>query len=434
MIAEKLGQSRSTFFNRAWLWAAAGMILFGMILRERSLSLLGFVPLITAGGAWLWARYSLDRVEYTRALSTDRAFSGDQVSMRVSVVNRKLLPLAWLEIEDQMSDRLQSPGSDVMPSGMVGISLLRITTALRWYERVTWHVPIDCPSRGYFTIGPASMRSSDAFGFFQRKLQLDGELAITVYPKIAPLDAIPVPARHLFGDRSIRRHLLTDPSRTIGVRDYRPEDSFRFVHWKATARTQQLQTRIFEPTTAVQFGIFLNLDTFERYWEGLDFDRAEGAIITAATIATQAMETGSTVGMYANGIIGGSDQALRIRPGRSPAQLDQILTGLAKLSPIASLNFPQILRAEMTRFPTGSTVVVITAIMTESLRSVLAHLAGRNHEVVVLTVGDVAVPPSPRLTVCPIDLEALKPYIPRSYHYAVQIGDQPTMMTEQAET
>src|SRR5690606_32799586 len=93
MIAEKLGQSRSTFFNRAWLWAAAGMILFGMILRERSLSLLGFVPLITAGGAWLWARYSLDRVEYTRELSTDRAFSGDQVSMRVSVVNRKLLPL-----------------------------------------------------------------------------------------------------------------------------------------------------------------------------------------------------------------------------------------------------------------------------------------------------------------------------------------------------
>ena len=47
---------------------------------------------------------------------------------------------------------------------------------------------------------------------------------------------------------------LADPLRTVGVRDYHPEDSFRHLHWKATARAQQLQVRVFEPTTVTQLG------------------------------------------------------------------------------------------------------------------------------------------------------------------------------------
>lgn len=417
-------KSRSTFFNRAWLYAAAVLILFGMILRERSLSLLGLVPLVTAGGAWLWARYSLDDVEYSRSISTDRTFSGDTIVLTISVVNRKLLPLAWLRIDEKLSDRLHVVGREALPSGVVGIAVLRITSSLRWYERVTWHIDVECPARGFFSIGPVSLRSSDAFGFFQRRVEKTKSLSLIVYPRIADLDAIRVPARHLFGDLRIRRHLITDPTRTIGVRDYRPEDSFRHVHWKATARTQHLQTRVFEPTTAVQFGIFLNLDTFERYWEGLDFDRAEGAIVTAATIASNVIDAGQTVGMYANGMVGGSDQPLRIRPSRSPTQLDQILTGLAKLSPIASLNFPRILRNEMTRFPIGSTVVIITAIMTDNLRAVIEHLVREHHDIVVVTIGEVESPPIRRVTFVPVDLDALRPYIPDSHRYAVSMDSQ----------
>ena len=39
--------------------------------------------------------------------------------------------------------------------------------------------------------------------------------------------------------------------RTVGVRDYRPGDSPRRLHWKATARApgQALQVKLFEPTT-----------------------------------------------------------------------------------------------------------------------------------------------------------------------------------------
>jgi uncharacterized protein (DUF58 family) len=429
-FAERFKVSRSTFFNHAWIYGGLAMVLLGMALRERAISLLGLVPLVTAGGSLLWARYALENVEYSRQLSEDRVFCGDTVTMQIRLTNRKLLPLAWLEVEDSLADRLHISERDITPSGVPGIAVLRMTTAMRWYERITWSLTVECPARGYFAIGPVTLRSSDAFGFFQQRQQIADISRITVYPQIADLDRIAIPARHLFGEQQIHRPIITDPIRTIGIRDYRPEDSFRHIHWKATARAQRLQTKIFEPTTSIQFGIFLNLDTFERYWEGLDFERAEGAIITAATLASHAVEQGHMVGMYANGVVGGSDQGLRIRPSRDVRQLEQMLSGLAKLSPIASLDYAAIIRSEASRFPIGSTVVLVTAIMTEKLRGVLESLLRANHRLVIVTIGEVEVPAHARIQVHRVDQDALREYIPRHHHYAIRMPNIPVSPLE----
>ncbi len=414
-------RARSLFFNSIWLWGAGFLILLGAALSERSLALLGLLTLVTAGGAWLWARYALSHVGYTRTLDADRIFPGEQVSMRVSVVNRKLLPLAWLDIEDQIPDRLRIVEQEVIPSGIPGMETLRITTAMRWYERVSWRFHIECPVRGYFTLGPVGLRSGDLFGFFNARESLDNFASVIVYPRVVPLDQIDIPPRHLFGDLRIRRQIITDPSRAVGVRDYRPEDSFRYVHWKATARTQQLQTKVFEPTTAVQFGVFLNLDTFEHYWEGIDYQRAENAITVAASLAIHALDERHTVGMFANGVVGGSDQPLRVRPSRSPEQAHEILSGLAKLSPIASLNFPRLLRAETLRFPWGSTIVIVTALMTDPLAAAMAELVRGGHRLVLVTIDEVVAPPIRGLMTFKVDGERVAGPRPVRRRYARQL-------------
>jgi uncharacterized protein (DUF58 family) len=421
----QLKQSRSLFFTTYWIYGAGFLVLLGMILQERALTMLGLLTLVTAGGSWLWSRYSLDSVVYTRTLSADRLFAGERLTMQTTLVNRKLLPLAWIEIEDELADRLRLIDRESVPSGVPGIATLRITTAMRWYERATWSTEVECPARGYFQIGPVTLRSGDLFGFFNRRETLPIDNWVVVYPRVADLSHIGIPARHLFGTQRIRRRIITDPSRTIGVRDYRPEDSFRHIHWKATARQQALQTKIFEPTTEVQFGIFLNLDTFEHYWEGLDFELAEGAIITAASIAQHASDQQFAVGMYANGVVGGSDQALRVRPGRSLGQMQEILEGLAKLSPIASINFPAIMRAETRRFPIGSTIVVVTAILTDPMTALINELARDGHQLVVLTVGELDVPALRKVIVETVPIELLRPFIPRHHHYAVRMRSAP---------
>ena len=213
------------------------------------------------------------------------------------------------------------------------------------------------------------------------------------------LPELGIPPRQAFGADRAPRSLLPDPLRTVGVRDYHPEDSFRHLHWKATARAQQLQVRVFEPTMVTQLGVFLNLDTFQHYWEGLDTVHSEAAITAAASLASHAVQERYAVGVYANGLVGGSDQALRVAPGRGPAQLTRILEGLAKLSPFATIDFPKFLRNELLGFPWGSTIVVVTAVMTPPLAATLASVREAGHRPVLIAVDELAPPPIRGLTV-----------------------------------
>jgi hypothetical protein len=109
--------------------------------------------------------------------------------------------------------------------------------------------------------------------------------------------------------------------RTVGVRDYRPADSFRHVHWKASARRQNLQVRVFEPTTAYTMILVLNVATFTWHWEGTRPELMERAVCATASIANYAVERRWLVGLAANGAMPNADQPIRVPPGRGPDQL-----------------------------------------------------------------------------------------------------------------
>src|SRR5690348_10288460 len=86
----------------AWLWAAAGMVLFALLTRQGVLFLAAGLLLCAEGVSYLWGRRALAEVGYRRAFSRTRVAWGERVTMRVEVENRKLLPLPWLRIEDEM--------------------------------------------------------------------------------------------------------------------------------------------------------------------------------------------------------------------------------------------------------------------------------------------------------------------------------------------
>ncbi len=386
------GSTRSLFFNRAWIGGAGIVLLVGVATGVTALSLLALLVLVTAGVGSLWNRWSLVKVEYTRELSADRAFPGDEVTVTITVVNRKPLPLPWLVIEDELAEALQPLDRETAMSGTSGRRVLRIVTNVRPYERVTWRVPVGCPTRGLHTFGPVTLRAADPFGFFANRATLHLADAIVVYPRVTPLPELGFPPRLALGETRVVRHLLSDPSRVVGVRDYRPDDPFRSIHWKATARQGALQVRIAEPTTTLQLAIFVNLDTFEHYWEGLDVATAERTIEVAASVASWATGERYAVGVYANGVVAGSDQALRVPPGRGPAQLPRVLEGLAKISPYSTMAFVRTVGAGSARLPWGSTVVTVTSLLPEGLLAQLTGLMTGGYRVVLVTVGEVEVP------------------------------------------
>ena len=114
---------------------------------------------------------------------------------------------------------------------------------------------------------------------------------LIVYPRVVDLENLGLPSKQPFGEVRSRERIFEDVSRTVGIRDWQQGDEQRRIHWKATARRQSLQVRVFEPTSTLNVAIFLNVATLPETWEGSDPELLEAAITTAASLANFALQS-----------------------------------------------------------------------------------------------------------------------------------------------
>lgn len=384
-------------FTQGWIIVGALLLAVGVAVHSGGPFLIGAVVLLGAGASFLSHRYALHNVEFTRVFTPRRAFFGEDVTLTLEVTNRKPLPLAWLEVTDELPDSLIPRRGRVIPSLKQRRQHLVHIFSLKWYERVRRRVTITCTARGYLPLGPVRVRSGDLFGITSVGRTLDAVDHLIVYPKVVPLEALGLPAWHPLGDFRAPRPLLEDPTRTIGVRDYQTTDPIRRVHWKASAHLGRLQTRQFESTTAHRFAIMLNMDTLGEYamYRGFVRPLLELNIMIAASIAAWANERKFPIGLYANGYLPGALQRVRIAPAFGEAHLTRILEALAKVFPTPVIPLGDLVTLEASSLPWGTTALVVTAVIDEPLRAGLMALRAAGHIAALVLVGrrDDAPPP-----------------------------------------
>jgi len=78
------------------------------------------------------------------------------------------------------------------------------------------------------------------------------------------------------------------------VRDYCTGDEFRHIHWKASARRDRLQVKVFEPSTTGQLVLFLPAEEFGNNEE------LETAVCVLAALAHSMVGQGNSVGFISN--------------------------------------------------------------------------------------------------------------------------------------
>jgi uncharacterized protein (DUF58 family) len=201
-----------------------------------------------------------------------------------------------------------------------------------------------------------------------------------------------LPPKEPFGEIKAQQRIFEDPSRTIGIRDYQFEDTLKRIHWKATARRQQLQVKVYEPTTSFQLMIFLNMVTLSKHWQGTIPELLERVVSVGASIANYAVEKRFQVGLLANGCWPQSDQPLKVLPSRSPDQLTHILEALAAVSALPTISIEDLLNRESARLPWGATLAVVTAVVTEELLAVMSRLRAAGRRLVLLRLDDKPLP------------------------------------------
>jgi uncharacterized protein (DUF58 family) len=381
-------------FNKAWINLAILLLPIALIFDVPALLVISAFLLTAVPIGWWWTRASLKGVTYERSLGERRAFPGEVVELTLRIANEKLLPLGWLGLEDRWSMALPMQDGEIYASPTGQMGFFRTAMAVRWFERVSRRYRLRCTRRGFYPFGPVRLQSGDIWGLFRQE-SVDRHLDwLIVYPQVLPLEALGFPPKEPLGETKATWRIFEDPSRAVGIRDLRPEDSFRRIHWKASARRQELQVKVFEPTTSRNLVIFLNVATFARHWEGTKPLLLEKTIAVAGSIASHGVEDRYLVGLMANGSIPHSDQPIKVLPSRRPDQLARILEALAAVTSFTTSTIEGLLLAESPRLPWGATLVVVTALVTEDLLSALVRLHDVGRRLVLVSLEEEALRPT----------------------------------------
>lgn len=382
-----------------WLPFLAATFIIGALFEITFLTTVSATVAILIVVMYWWRNHALDDVVYQRRPHYRRAFPGESVPLRLDVENRKPLPLSWLRAEDPWPNAVAPRDENALaPSHLPDQGLLTNVFNLRWFEKTRREYELLFRQRGVYKIGPTRMQSGDIFGMYEQNAELENSEYLTVFPELEPLESLDLPAEDPFGDLKSERRIFEDPTMPMGVREYRPEDSFRHVHWPATARTGELQVKVYQPTSALVTMVCINTSTFERHWEGVYPELLEHLISVSATLVYETIQDGYQVGLLSNGCLAHADRPLNIPPSRSPRQLGYLLEALAGITPMVMVPFESFLLREMPKVPYGASLLVISAVTTPTLMGTLQRIKQHNRKVTLLSLAETAPEPLPGIT------------------------------------
>jgi uncharacterized protein (DUF58 family) len=358
-----------------WYLLLIMAIMLGAFFEMTWLILFALVALGVLLIAHLWNQAALKNIVYKRRWHYRRGFPGEQFDIRIETENQKLLPVSWLRVSDAWPLNVGPTDPNILaPSHIPNEGFLVSLHSLRWFQRASRSYTLALKKRGIYQLGPYTLQSGDLLGMYESTREVEDLEYITVFPELLSFRTLDLPTDDPFGDRRSERRLFEDPNRPIGVRAYHPEDDFRRIHWPATARTGELQVKVYQPVTSRVMVVCLNVSTMAHHWLGTSPDLLEHLVKTCATIVYQGMQDGYAVGLYSNGSLAHSDQPFRIPPGRSHGQLATLLQALAGATSFVTGSFENFMSINMSQIPYGATVVLVTAFVSPELLEILLRL------------------------------------------------------------
>lgn len=291
----------------------AALLIAALLNGQRQLALLSLLVLLIAAAASVWSRLAARAVAITPSLSKTRVFAGETVLLRIEIKNAKFLPA-----------RIRTPIS-IPERGLEALDETVLESGILWHETVSFETPLKATKRGIYRVGTGEGSISDLLGFFPRSTRTDSSMELTVYPRIHPVCAVDIPKAELFGTPGSTSP-VQDPVYLLGTRQYEPRVPARFIHWKASARRQVLQEKLFQPSEQEKAVIVLETEGFKAAEREEDFERA---VELAASLALHLGKMGSAVGFATDGGVRGTPW---VKIGRAPGLLTDILDRLTSIT------------------------------------------------------------------------------------------------------
>lgn len=298
--------------------------------------------------AWIWSRFSLQRLGLRRAVQSDRLRAGDWLVEEIGLHNHSWLPRLWIEVQDF--------------STLVGHRAGQVVS-LRSHGDASWRVQTRCDHRGVYRLGPVVIRGGDPVGLFVQQRTIPAVHEVMVYPPVVDVREVPMPNASILGGAPRSAMPVSSAHTVAGVREYASGDPLNRISWGATARLGRMMVKEFDPEPSSDIWIMLDLGFdappgatgSQLHMPDLDAQH-EYAIAVAGALVERCLGDGRKVGLIIN-----RDMPIRFDPDGSHRQWLRVFETLAVVTPFGNRSLLEAIQADAQRFNRTTGVIIVTA-------------------------------------------------------------------------
>jgi uncharacterized protein (DUF58 family) len=322
------------------------------------LFVLGIVIMLLYGATLLQFKSAAQNLELDSAKQIYRLFPGDSDEFYVKLLHKGKWPSFRGELFFSYRDIISEKNMDVSESFKGRIELKRPFAIYRKtaYSQV---IPFTARKRGTTRISNISLQIHDPIQTSGQALALQ-ELfpaEIIVYPRPLPVHRIEQLFHQGSGETARSFALFENISLPAGNRDYTYGDAFHKLHWKATARTGTLQTKVFEKTVVYHWTFVYTI--LPDHKDMKSPEQMESEISYLAYMCQFAAEKEIPFEVYINFKVPGPLGMYHVPTGSGVQHLSKILEGLARIDRSNVTVKPHIMWTKMDRNFVGSVPFII---------------------------------------------------------------------------
>lgn len=268
------------------------------------------------------------RLELKNPRSAIKLFPNEEAKITMKLKNNSYIPF----INGKLSFEID-PVVDVLHHNAHSRQNINMLLSVIGNRLVTIQLPIRANKRGVSKIRNIAYTFPHLLKFDTVTLLYSYfyHTEIIVFPKLEVVTGIDAVFQMIPGEERMNFSPYEDVQNIIGTRDYRYGDSFHRINWKATAKTQQLQTNMYEMVVDMTYVFIVNIGSVDKDSGGYATEHIEQLLSNLAYVSEYATKNEYPYKTYINTRQPGKIPYLSIPEGSSHNHYLYTLEALARV-------------------------------------------------------------------------------------------------------
>ncbi|WP_165996561.1 DUF58 domain-containing protein [Bacillus sp. Cs-700] len=317
----------SSFLGLSWV-----LIIISFYFQSVELFIVTMALILLSYGTRIYLKKAATSVQVENKRHTIRLFKGEHETLSFSIQNQGTLPIWNGELRFAVEPVIHLSQLEIVQNTK-NLHYYNIPFFIRRNERKNISFSIHAYERGATRIRNLQFIIKDLFGLGSRLSSFQGfsQTEILIYPELRVVQGVEQLSTYEMGSHAYEHSLYENLCAPAGAREYANFDPFNRIHWKATARTSELKTKVYERSIEMKWVFILDLSVKRKNSSGQVSNNIEAYISQLAFLCSVATKRGIAFEIHINLDPEGPASSMVLEVGEGNAQLSKALELLARI-------------------------------------------------------------------------------------------------------